>query len=202
MALTWTLTLKDKVTPGAKSASSSLAGVESALKRVQRSANLTEKGWRGTVSRMTQNVVVGVKQLGAKMGSAFAALGDVLPGPGMFAAAGAAALGGAVLGLKAIRDAQAFKTATMGAFELILKSKSGARDAFDLAAKTSLDMGADFRTSMASFNALLAQGFDPKAADELMRAMSDLTRINPGANLEGIVRAVSQIKTTGRLQGD
>lgn len=124
-----------------------------------------------------------------------AAGGIALAGVGL-AGAGALKLG------MMIQDAQQFKSDTMFALTTILKSKDAAKAAYAMATKTAMDTGADFRTSMSGFNTLLAQGFDVKFADQLVRAMADLQTINPQANMEGITRAISQIKSTGRLQGD
>lgn len=105
-------------------------------------------------------------------------------------------------GVQQVRDAQAFRQSTMSAFRIILKTDDAAQQAFDMASKTSMDIGADFRQTMSSMNALLAQGFDVRSADNMIRSMADLQRINPMANMEGITRAIGQIRATGRLQGD
>lgn len=121
------------------------------------------------------------------------------------AAAAAVTYGAAKLafsGVQQVRDAQAFRASTMSAFRIILKTDEAAQSAFDMASKTSLDIGSDFRETMSSMNALLAQGFDVRSADQMIRSMADLQRINPTANLEGITRAIGQIRATGRLQGD
>lgn len=101
-----------------------------------------------------------------------------------------------------VKDAGAFKAATITAFENITKSKSEAQRAYALASKTAVETGADFRESVSAMNSLMAQGFDTTFSDQLVRAMADLRVINPAANLEGITRAISQIKSTGKLQGD
>lgn len=121
------------------------------------------------------------------------------------AAASAVTYGAAKMafsGVQQVRDAQAFRASTMSAFRIILKTDDAAQSAFDMASKTSMDIGADFRQTMSSMNALLAQGFDVRSADQMIRSMADLQRINPMANLEGITRAIGQIRATGRLQGD
>lgn len=121
------------------------------------------------------------------------------------AAAAAVTYGAAKLafsGVQQVRDAQAFRASTMSAFRIILKTDEAAQSAFDMASKTSMDIGADFRQTMSSMNALLAQGFDVRSADQMIRSMADLQRINPQANMEGITRAIGQIRATGRLQGD
>lgn len=136
----------------------------------------------------------------SKVGSV---LGSVALGAGeLVGAISVGAVGLAVAGAIQIRHAQAFRESTLFAFEQILKSKSAAQDVFNKTAKTSLRLGADFEETMTSMNGLLAQGFDAGFADEIIRAMADLKSFNPGANLEGITRAIRQIKSTGHLQGD
>lgn len=101
-----------------------------------------------------------------------------------------------------IGQAQEFRASTTIAFENILHSKEEAAATYKLAQKTALETGADYRESISSMNSLMAQGFDTKFADNLVRSMADLKTINPAARLEGITRAISQIKSTGKLQGD
>lgn len=147
----------------------------------------------------------GVAGLGGALGMAGTA-GAVAAGAAVAAAAAAAAvaaIGSAMFDLGVmIRDAQSFKQSTLFGLEQITKTKAGAKLAFDMASKTALDVGGDFRTNISSMNSLMAQGFDMTFADQLIRAMADLKTINPAANMQGIVTAISQIKTTGKLQGD
>lgn len=156
------------------------------------------------------------KGLGGQINGAFGALGKIggdlgfgtsvasVAQAGWATAAGAAAA--AAYGTyefgSMVADAQKFKADTMFAFEQILHSKQAAQSAFDLATKSAMATGSDFREWVSGFNTLLAQGFDTQFADQLMKAMADLKTLNPQANMEGITRAISQIKTTGRLQGD
>lgn len=97
---------------------------------------------------------------------------------------------------------QGFKSATQFAFNNLLKSKAAGEAAYNKAVATSQRIGADLKASVSGTQALVAQGFSVDFADEIVRAMADLKALNPMANMDGIIRAVSQIKTTGRLQGD
>lgn len=146
-------------------------------------------------------------------------------GAGKAGAAGSSISGGALLGVAGIAAAgitafmggmasmsmnlgamigmaQEFRSSTLIAFEHITKTKEGAAAAYKMAQKTALETGGDYRESIASMNSLMAQGFDVKFADNLVRMMADLKTINPAARLDGITRAISQIKSTGKLQGD
>ena len=118
------------------------------------------------------------------------------------AAVGVAAAAGIYKVGAYVKDAQSFRTSSQMAFEQLLGSKKAADAALKAATKIAFDTGGDLRQTIGSMNSLIAQGFDVKFADNLIRAMQDLKTLNPVANMEGIVRAISQIKATGRLQGD
>lgn len=141
---------------------------------------------------------------------AFERFGPALASVARFGATAATALG-AVAAVAAagfvkltgyVREAQAFRESTSFAFEKLLGSKQEAAKALQVANRIAFDTGQDLRETMTGLNSLLAQGFDVKFADQLMRAMADLRVLNPQANMSGIIRAISQIKSTGRLQGD
>lgn len=231
MALTWTLSLKDKISPGAKSAATALKSTEKALEGVKKSTSnaqtaIQRLSWRklvlgnrdavgkfidtgdkireglrrifGENSRITKagGWAVGMAKEMRPVGQALASVASYAAGAQL------ALFGMAAGGIYAVRNAQAFKSDTMFAFRQILGTKEAAQSAYDLAAKTSIKIGGDFQETMSAMNSLLAQGFSTNFADEIIRAMADLKTVNPQANLEGITRAISQIKTTGRLQGD
>ncbi len=161
--------------------------------RLQAKRSNTRSDMRELLDGALPGDMFGAASMGASIGIAIA----------KFAAGATAALWGTIAQVGAmVKSAQSFKNSTLFAFENILKSRDAAKDAFALANKTALMTGADYRESISSMNSLMAQGFDAKFADELVRAMADLRVLNPAANLEGITRAISQIKSTGRLQGD
>ena len=231
MALTWTLSLKDKISPGAKSAASALKSTEKALEGVKKSTSnaqtaIQKLSWRklvlgnrdaagkfiGTGDKIREGLrrIFGENSRISKAGGwavgmakEMRPVGQALASVASYAAGAQLALFGmAAGGIYAVRNAQAFKSDTMFAFRQILGTKEAAQSAYDMAAKTSIKIGADFQETMSAMNSLLAQGFSTNFADEIIRAMADLKTVNPQANLEGITRAISQIKTTGRLQGD
>lgn len=130
-----------------------------------------------------------------------------LAGVGKMALAAVAALGAVGIGLgiagaRYVIEAQAFKQSTMFAFKNLLGSQEMAESAWAKAKATSLQTGMGLRETAASMNQLLAVGFKLDMADTLIKQMADLKTLNPAANLEGIARAIGQIKNTGRLQGD
>lgn len=232
MALNWTMKLKDEISGPAAAASGKLSLLEKKLAAVRKeserqkrleSAVAKQIGPKRAQVNLHGVELAGVKKLtaaykglnAAKSAGSRAAsfvggsgpMTDMLDRAG--GVAGGAALAGAGLAgagaLKfgmMIQDAQQFKSDTMFALTTILKSKEAAAAAYAMASKTAMETGTDFRSSMSGFNTLVAQGFDVKFADQLVRAMADLQTLNPQANMEGITRAISQIKSTGRLQGD
>ncbi len=214
MALTWTMTLKDAMSGAASKAARAVDKLTSSLKGADRASSKTAANPYGGVVASAHRAGKAVDQLNAKMakkqpsggGSAMGGLGMAAGIAGVVGAMGVAAAGAGVAGTLElggmIRDAQGFRNNTAFAFEQILGSKQAAADAMAMAGRTANLVGADLRESMGAMNTLMAQGFSVNFADEMVRAMADLKTINPTANLEGITRAVSQIKTTGRLQGD
>lgn len=135
-----------------------------------------------------------------KVGGVLASVGATAATAGV--ALGAIAMGGAVAGAIHIREAQAFRESTMRAFTTILRSKTEAKSVFDKAAKTSFEIGADFRASMGSTNTLLARGFDANAADGIVRMMADLKMVNPAADVDRMVTAIAQVKGKGKLMAE
>jgi tape measure domain-containing protein len=225
MALSWTLTFDDKVSAPAAKATKSLDNVAKALKGLRaedaRQARLGAAVEKQVASfnRVTTAVekqtramraLTRAKALASTIGTKVAAKGpladvgdQMLTAGGLAGAAlGAAALGGTVKLGSMIADAQAFKASTLFALKTTLGTQAAAEAAFAKAQATALLVGGDFRETMSGFTSLVAQGFDANFADQLVRAMADLRTMNPQANMEGITRAISQIKSTGRLQGD
>lgn len=130
-----------------------------------------------------------------------------LAGVGKMALAAVAALGAVGIGLgiagaKYVIEAQAFKQSTMFAFKNLLGSQAAAEGAWARAKATSLQTGMGLQETASALNQLVAVGFKLPQADTLIKQMADLKTLNPSANLEGIARAIGQIKNTGKLQGD
>jgi tape measure domain-containing protein len=132
--------------------------------------------------------------------SGLAAVGGVAMAA--LAAVGGVALGLGVAGAKYVIEAQAFKQSTMFAFKNLLGSQGAAEKAWQMAKATSLQTGMGLQETASALNQLVAVGFKLDAADTLIKQMADLKTLNPSANLEGIARAIGQIKNTGKLQGD
>jgi tape measure domain-containing protein len=144
--------------------------------------------------------------LGQKAGALRGVLSG-LAGVGKMALAAVATLGAVGIGLgiagaRYVIEAQAFKQSTMFAFKNLLGSQEAAQGAWERAKATSLQTGMGLQETAAALNQLVAVGFKLPQADTLIKQMADLKTLNPSANLEGIARAIGQIKNTGKLQGD
>lgn len=135
-----------------------------------------------------------------KVGSGLLAVGGMALKAGL-AIAGVAAAGAVALG-KYIAEIQAFKQSTMFAFQALLGGASQAEGAWKKVQAVSLMTGTSLMDVGSAFNSLLAQGFKLDEVDLLVKRMADLKAINPATNIDGIARAIAQIKTAGTLQGD
>jgi hypothetical protein len=126
-------------------------------------------------------------------------------GPALAAASALLALGAAGVGLaaaagKLLYDAAAFKQSTMFAFEKLTGTKQAAGEAYAMATKTAVMVGAPLEEAMGSIQKLMARGFDARFADEMTRAMYDLKKVNPSANIDAITTAIAQVQSKGSLR--
>lgn len=113
------------------------------------------------------------------------------------------ALGSAIVALgQRVIELQSFKQATQFAFRQILGSAAAADDAWGRAQRIAESTGISIQEIAGSMNALLAQGMGIGEVEELTKRFADLKALNPAANIDGIARALMQIKATGKLQGD
>jgi len=197
----------DAATAGAIGKASKMMAGSSKLKNMGGGLSISGPSAMATVQARLRSTFDATKQSAEGFGGSLGAVGGALGGVAMGAATATlavAALGAkmALSGILYVRDAQAFRSSTLFAFEKLTGSKDAAQKAMDLAGRTAVGLGADYRESASSMNSLMAQGFSTEHADRLIKRMADLKTINPMARSEGIVRAITQIKTTGRLQGD
>lgn len=99
-------------------------------------------------------------------------------------------------------ELQKFAQSTKYAFGQLLGSGGAADEAWNRAQEIAVKTGLSLQEVAGSMNALMAQGMGIDEVTELTKRFADLRAINPAANIEGIARAMMQIKATGRLQGD
>lgn len=142
-----------------------------------------------------------------KAGTAMRSVGSALGSVVAMAAKAALALAAIGIGLgvalaKYVTEIQAFKQGTMFAFSQLLGGQSQAIAGWDKVRAAAILTGTDLMETGASFNALLAQGFDLETVDLLFKRMADIKTLNPAANIEAMSRAIAKIKAQGNLQGD
>lgn len=180
-----TLRLIDEASGPAKRIASSLGDVSSALKQAG-------TGGGGLTAAITKGNI----------------LAEVLQGVGAMALrAGAAVIR---LGFEAARSfteavvqAAAFVEKTELAFKMLMKGSGDAgaqlRRVTELAAK----LGLPVQETAKSFQKLLAMQFKPAQAEDLIKMTADLQMAGAGAEeTRRVLLALSQIKATGKLQGD
>lgn len=126
---------------------------------------------------------------------------------GNFAADAMAAATAAIAGLmKSLAStflaAQMFKEQSLAGLEILQKSGTEAKKTWDESFKIARDTGSTQQETMTAIQSMMSSGFKKNDAVEMYKLMTAMSVVNPAANLEGIARAIGQIKNTGRLQGD
>lgn len=145
--------------------------------------------------------------MASKLSGPLKAVGGALLSVGSMAAQAGAALAaifaaGALAIARYVTQIQSFKQSTMFAFSALLGGQSQAVAGWARVQAAAASTGTDLMATGAAFNSLLGQGFKLDEVDTLFKRMADLKTLNPATNIEGIARAISQIKATGKLQGD
>lgn len=140
-----------------------------------------------------------------RMGSSFKGLGRSALGVtaklGLVAAAGAALTAG--LFTKSVFDMGNFSQDSNNALALLTGSKSGGREAFEKSVSLSRKLGLNIKDTTKSMQKLLAQQFSLGESENLIKLGSDLKAIGANAqDVQGVIRALTQIRGKGRLQGD
>lgn len=142
---------------------------------------------------------------------ALAGTGLAITGVAAAATAGAVAVGYlgfklaglAFDGLKAATEFATFGQNSRMAFNALAKHGASGNKLFEHARNLAVDYGQDVMDTTNSFKKLLAGGFNPKLATEVIKMGADMRFLGSSAEeVKGAVRAISQIKAAGRLQGD
>lgn len=89
------------------------------------------------------------------------------------------------------------------AFNRLAKHGASGAKLFDHARNLAVEFGMDVQSTSDSFRKLLAAQFNPTLATDIIKMGADLRSLGGTAeDVKGAVRAISQIKGTGKLQGD
>lgn len=124
----------------------------------------------------------------------------------LVAAAGAAAVAVGYLGLKFVEaglEAAAFAQGSIKAIGYLTDNALHAGQVFNDVRHLAQGLGLDVQDTMGSFQKLLAAQFTVGESKGLIRMGADLQAIGAKADdVKGVLLAISQIKSKGRLQGD
>lgn len=191
------LRLIDRVSGPAGKAAASLRAVDAAARGVDASGLDRLARGAGKASAALGGMARGGL---AAVGGGLARVGKV----GAIAVAGLGALAGA--GLARVTQmgasAQSFREDSIAAMRILLKSNGAAQRAADMAMRTAAEIGRGPGEVLGQFVDLLAKGFSTKRVDEIVRALADLSVVDPKANMESLSRTIGQIAAKGRLQGE
>lgn len=227
MALEWSLKLKDGMSGPTQKAADALSVLDKRLKAVKGSSALMSKQfdkappkfsrWSESIGKLFGGKAAkGLQRVQDDLGKTLfgnVSYGDALAGAASaglaigaaFAAAFAAAVA-AVVGIVAnitgqIATFQQAKAKTLFAFDKLL-GPGGSTKAWDAIRAAADKTKTPIQETAQAFNNLVAAGFKLDQADVLFRQLADLKTLNPQANIDGIVRAIGQIRNIGKLQGD
>jgi tape measure domain-containing protein len=148
------------------------------------------------------------QQAGRSLGKSFEGVGIGGVAMGNLVAQGAARALGALadLGAGAIATIAEFTTFAQNselAFTRLAKHGASGAKLFDHARNLAVEFGMDVQSTSDSFRKLLAAQFNPALATDIIKMGADLRSLGGTAeDVKGAVRAISQIKGTGKLQGD
>jgi tape measure domain-containing protein len=161
-------------------------------------------GGGGSGSGGVGSLVTGLSSIGSLAPAVSAVAGAVAA---IGAAAAAAAVGVGILSAKvAGASVEAFRFSQSSEFaikNLTRGTAASARSDFDDVSAMAEDLGLSVRSTVNSFKELLAAQFDIGQSKDLIRMSSDLRSTGASAmQVEGALRAITQIKSTGVLQGD
>ena len=191
------LRLIDRVSGPAGKAAASLRAVDAAARGVDSSGLDRLARGAGKASAALGGMARGGL---SAVGGGLARVGKV----GAIAVAGLGALAGA--GLARVTQmgasAQSFREDAIAAMKILLKSNGAAQRAADLAMRTAAEIGRGPGEVLGQFVDLLAKGFSTKRVDEIVRALADLSVVDPKANMDSLSRTIGQIAAKGKLQGE
>lgn len=141
-----------------------------------------------------------MNSLVSSLSSGAASLGPMMMGVGTaIAVAGSAAIVGAGSLLKFGGEMANMRTNTMLSLRTLLKGDDKANVAFGEMQAMARAGGLETVTVIQSMQELISKGFGTSEAKNVTFGLADLKVISPGANLEAITRAMSQMKSKGVL---
>ncbi len=198
MALTWTLRLKDAISGAAGRIASSLGRVNAALRGTQRESAAADRALGGA----GKGAAASSKKLGegftVAKGLAVNALSAIAAKLAQVGAMAAVQLGGIVKGAME-------KGAIMRGLGLLTGGAAGAEKAFGLVSAKANELGMSTLAAAKQVQSLLAGGFKLEGSTGALRvleAAQALRVINPSANIDNVITALSQIQAKGKLTAE
>jgi tape measure domain-containing protein len=198
MALTWTLRLKDAISGAAGRIASSLGRVNAALRGTQRESAAADRALGGA----GKGAAASSKKLGegftVAKGLAVNALSAIAAKLAQVGAMAAVQLGGIVKGAME-------KGAIMRGLGLLTGGAAGAEKAFGLVSAKANELGMSTLAAAKQVQSLLAGGFKLEGGTGALRvleAAQALRVINPSANIDNVITALSQIQAKGKLTAE
>ena len=201
MALTWTLKLKDAMSAAADKAAAAMGRVRASLEGTKAAASKVDAALGRTgktkppASAWSKfgTTLKGVGSKAAAMAASVAAAALALAG------AAAVKLGGGIL--EGALDASAIKRG----LSLLLGGTAQAEAAWSRIAAKAADIGMGTVDAAKQVQALLASGFKldgSTGALRVLEAAQALKVINPRANIDNVITALSQIQAKGKLTAE
>ncbi len=212
----FTVKLTDKITGPARKMRNSLKKLGGSLKNVfgRKQTKLVKQSGR-EFDRASKTLRSSARRLGDARGSFVRERGRLskIAGKGIgigslvagnLATQGVNAIGRVAVGAgKAVLSMAEFGESARLAFTRLAKFGAVPEKIFRNVRDLSVEFGLDLRKTTKAYQTFLALQFNPDQADTLIKLGADLRVLgNSAEDIEGVFRAISQIKAKGRLQAD
>lgn len=197
MAMTWTLRLKDALSGSAARMAGALGRVQSALRGTAAAADKTERAM-GAAGKKGLNAEKIGRGFTVMKGLAVNAISSIASKLGQLGSMGLAKLGD-------IAGGAMEKGAIMRGLGLLTGGAAGAEKAFGLVALKARELGMSTLGAAKQVQSLLAGGFKLEGGTGALRvleAAQALRVINPTANIDNVITALSQIQAKGKLTAE
>lgn len=143
------------------------------------------------------------EQAWGKYGSSARAAGSIALKGAAIAIGATVAIGAGIASvIQQAADFQTNKAKSLFAFDKLLGGPEAATRAWDVVRAASLKTRTSLSETAASFQSLLSAGFTLPQTDNLFKQLADLKTLNPQANVEGIVRALAQVRSKSKLTAE
>jgi tape measure domain-containing protein len=101
---------------------------------------------------------------------------------------------------RSVLSAVDFRRGTLAALTVMQKSASEAAKTYEVGIKLSAKFHTDPEETIRSLQEIVSKGFSTGQAKIIMTALADLKVVSPTANMEGLAKAIGDIKGKGRLE--